>query len=73
VHHKTKKVKKKRKSNYTIAARHGTGANKEYKHTFQKVSIPMNAITNSLSLFLTFGNDFVPLGSADIPEYTSCA
>ena len=30
-----------------MAVRHGAGANKENKQTFQKVSILMNAISNS--------------------------
>jgi len=45
MHHMTeKKLIKKQK---TIPARHGAGANKEYKHkpTLQKVSILMNAIS----------------------------
>jgi len=41
----------KKQNKNTIAARHGAGANKEYKLTFQKVSILMNAISNS-TLFL---------------------
>ena len=44
MHDETEKIKNKTK---TITARHGAGANREYKHTFHKVSILMNAISNS--------------------------
>jgi len=37
--HHDKKLRKKTKQKNTIAARHSASANKEYKHTFQNVSI----------------------------------